>query len=95
MADPSPRLAFAQDRVDADATFRARGTSALAHPPVDSHEMQAALADARDGATALRRYIERTKPIDALDYNEVMAVVEQQKALASADATKVAQADRR
>jgi hypothetical protein len=57
--------------------------------------MQAALADARDGATALRRYIERTKPIDALDYNEVMAVVEQQKALASADATKVAQADRR
>jgi hypothetical protein len=67
---------------------------ALADPPVTSHEMQAALAKARQGTTELRRYVERTKPIYALDFNTVMAVAEQQKAVASADAAKVATAAR-
>jgi hypothetical protein len=31
----------------------------------------------------LRRYVERTKPIYELDYNEVMAIAEQQKAMAA------------
>lgn len=73
-------------------------SAALAGPPASSHEMTTALAKAREGPTALRRYIERTKPIYALDYNEVVAVAERQGAMArdgSADATKVAAAARK
>ncbi len=69
-------------------------SSSFAHadPSVSSHEMQTALAKASEGSTALRRYVERTKPIYALDYNEVMAVAEKQKAMASVEPTKVARA---
>jgi hypothetical protein len=58
-------------------------SAVLAGPSISSHEMQTALARAREGPTELRRYIERTKPIYELDYNEVMAIAEQQKAMAA------------
>jgi hypothetical protein len=63
-------------------------SAAFAGPALSSHEMQTALVKAREGPTELRRYVERTKPIYELDYNEVMAVAEQQKAMALADQQK-------
>ncbi len=45
---------------------------AIASPPIESHEMKTAFAKAAEGPRQLRRYIERTSPIYALNYDEVM-----------------------
>lgn len=52
---------------------------AIAAPSLASHEMKTALAKAEEGPTALRRYVERTKPIYHLDYFEVMRIHEARK----------------
>ena len=70
-------------------------TFALAAPPAATPEMKAALGKAQEGTTELRRFVQRTKPIYQLDYYEVMAVHEQQRAAAVAEAVSVARAERR
>ena len=68
---------------------------AFAGPSAASPEMKAALAKAQEGPTELRRFVQRTKPIYQLDYYDVMAAHEQQRAAVAADAVSVAQAERR
>ena len=47
---------------------------------VATPEMKTAFAKAAQGPDALRRYVERTKPIYFLDYNEVMALAYPERA---------------
>jgi hypothetical protein len=57
--------------------------------------MVKALGKAREGSTELRRFIERTKPIYNLDYNDVMDVHEAQKLAAEKSRPVVADAETR
>jgi hypothetical protein len=68
------------------------GSAAHAAPPVSSPEMARALAKAQEGPTELRRFIERTKPIYYLDYNQVMAIHEAQVLAAKKGESVVADA---
>jgi hypothetical protein len=68
---------------------------AMAGPSAPSPEMQRALAKAAQGPEALRRYVERTKPIYMLDYTEVMLVLHPDAMAATDDAVIVAKNDAR
>lgn len=62
----------------------------LAGPSPGSPEMQTALAKADQSPDELRRYINRTRMIYALNFNEVMLVQEAIKAAQTEAATTVA-----
>ena len=64
---------------------------ATAGPSAASPEMKTALAKAAEGPDQLRRYVERTRTIYALSYNEVMASHEAAKAAALDNTPQVAQ----
>ena len=64
---------------------------ATAGPSAASPEMKTALAKAAEGPDRLRRYVERTRTIYALSYNEVMASHEAAKAAAIDTTPQVAQ----
>ena len=53
--------------------------TAVAGPSAASPEMKTALAKAAEGSDQLRRYVERTRAIYALSYNEVMDKFEASK----------------
>lgn len=90
-----PETMFRLTRSALVATAFLSASLAYAGPSPASLEMRAALAQAQEGTTELRRFVQRTKPIYQLDYYEVMAAHEQQRATATADPVAVAQADRR
>jgi len=64
--------------------------SAMAGPSDASPEMKTALVKASEGPDQLRRYVERTRAIYALSYNEVMGKFEASKAAANDNAPQVA-----
>ncbi len=59
-----------------------------AAPQVGTPEMKTAFAKAAQGPDALRRYVQRTKAIYFLEYNEVMALAYPDR-VAADDATLV------
>ena len=63
---------------------------ALAGPSAASPEMRTALAKAAEGPDQLRQYVQRTRAIYALDFNEVMDRHEAIKAAAVANTPQVA-----
>ena len=65
---------------------------AVAGPSEGSPEWKTALAKAAEGPDQLRHYVQRTRAIYALDFNEVMNRHEAIKA-ASANAPQVAKSD--
>ena len=64
---------------------------AFAGPSTASPEMKTALVKAAEGPDQLRRYVERTRTIYALDYNEVMDRHEAAKAAAIESKPQVAE----
>ena len=64
---------------------------AVAGPSAASPEWKTALAKAAEGPDQLRRYVERTRTIYALSYNEVMDSFEATKAAAIDSTPQVAQ----
>lgn len=67
---------------------------AIAGPSATSHEMKTAFAKAAQGPQQLRWYVQRTKPIYMLDYNEVMDQFEASKVASTDQTVQVAQAAR-
>jgi len=67
---------------------------AFAGPSVASPEMKIAFAKFEEGSDALRRYVQRTKAIYALDYDEVVEAHAKVKA-AEAERSAVAKASDR
>jgi len=68
---------------------------AVAGPSEASPEMKTALAKAAEGPDQLRQYVQRTRAIYALDFNEVMDRHEAIKAASSESKPQVAQTDRK
>ena len=66
---------------------------AAAGPSEASPEMKTALAKAAEGPDQLRHYVQRTRAIYALDYNEVMDRFEAVKAANAESTRKVAESD--
>jgi hypothetical protein len=64
---------------------------AIAGPSTASPEWKTALAKAAEGPDQLRRYVERTRAIYALSYNDVMDAHEAAKAAANGTTPQVAQ----
>ncbi len=64
-------------------------------PSLSSPEMKTAFAKAAQGPESLRRYVERTKPIYMLDYNEVMALAYPERMSAADSEVRVADNTRR
>ena len=64
---------------------------AVAGPSAASPEMKTALAKAAEGPDQLRQYVQRTRAIYALDFNEVMDRHEAINAANAESAAKVAQ----
>jgi hypothetical protein len=64
---------------------------AIAGPSAASPEMKTALVKAAEGPDQLRRYVERTRTIYALSYNEVMDRFEASKMAAIDNTPQVAQ----
>jgi len=64
---------------------------AVAGPSEGSPEMKTALAKAAEGPNQLRQYVQRTRAIYALDFNEVMDRHEAIKAARSESTPQVAQ----
>ena len=63
----------------------------VAGPSAASPEMKTALAKAAEGPDQLRHYVQRTRAIYALDFNEVMDRHEAIKAASSESKPQVAQ----
>ena len=63
---------------------------ATAAPSLGSPEMKTAFAKAAQGPESLRRYVERTKPIYMLDYNEVMSLAYPERMSAAESAVRLA-----
>ena len=68
---------------------------ATAASPTESHEMKTAFAKAAEGPGQLRRYIERTSPIYALNYNEVMTQFQAAQAASTNGRAQVTEASTR
>lgn len=68
---------------------------ASAAPSLSSPEMKTAFAKAAQGPESLRRYVERTKPIYMLDYNEVMSLAYPERLSATESQPKLAENIRR
>ena len=64
---------------------------AIAGPSEGSPEMKTALAKATEGPDQLRQYVQRTRAIYALDFNEVMDRHEAIKVASSESKPQVAQ----
>ncbi|HYT97172.1 MAG TPA: hypothetical protein VEO36_07610 [Casimicrobiaceae bacterium] len=64
---------------------------AVAGPSAASPEMKTALTKAAEGPDQLRRYVERTRTIYALRYNDVMDSFEASKVAATDSTPQVAQ----
>jgi hypothetical protein len=64
--------------------------AALAGPPSVNPEMQRALAKADEGPDVLRQYLNRTRMIYGLNYNDVMTLHEAIKAAQAEASTNVA-----
>ena len=73
------------------AVALAAAPMAVAGPSAASPEMKTALTKAAEGPDQLRRYVERTRAIYALSYNDVMDAHEAAKAAAVANTPQVAQ----
>ena len=73
------------------AVALAAAPTAFAGPSAASPEMKTALSKAAEGPDQLRRYVERTRTIYALSYNEVMNTFEAAKAAAIEQTPQVAQ----
>jgi len=65
--------------------------AAVAGPSAASPEMKTALTKAAEGPDQLRRYVERTRAIYALHYNDVMDRFEASKVAATDSTPQVAQ----
>ena len=65
--------------------------AAVAGPSAASPEMKTALTKAAEGPAQLRRYVERTRVIYALSYNDVMDRFEASKVAATDSTPQVAQ----
>jgi hypothetical protein len=72
----NPARRFAVIKVALVATAMTTGFAAQAGPSASSPGMARAFARADEGPNALRRFIERTKPIYNLDYAEVATAYE-------------------
>jgi hypothetical protein len=86
-------------------TFRLCGAvlaaSALASAPLalagvseSDAGVRAALAKAAQGPDQLRQYVQRTKLIYQLDFNDIMSLAESKRMASGGQATKVARADK-
>jgi hypothetical protein len=73
------------------AVALAAAPMAVAGPSAASPEMKRALTKAAEGPDQLRRYVERTRTIYALSYNEVMDRFEASKVAATDSTPQVAQ----
>jgi hypothetical protein len=75
------------------AVALAAAPMAVAGPSAASPEMKTALTKAAEGPEQLRRYVERTRTVYALSYNEVMASFEASKIATSENTPQVAKRD--
>jgi hypothetical protein len=77
------------------ATALVSAPLAVAAPPAGTAGLKTALAKAAEGPDQLRWYVQRTRALYALSFNDVMEQFEASKTAAAESTTQVAQAGTR